>query len=191
MVAQKFHKFLDNEINISQFEEWIYKNVDLENIIGEDNYQMILEFNYKKKSAEIEIKNYILNNLTSERKFADWKVNKLLELNKIEFPNENLFSYAKQNPNFLKDKELRFNQYWTKKKIEIFWTDNISQFVRHTSEIDKDNEKYLYLGTYEDSYIHLVVNRKNEIWVSYDIIDKEDFLASNMKEAIGKLFIQK
>lgn len=191
MVVQKFHKFLNNEINLSQLEEWIYKTAELEKIIGEDKYQSLLEFNYNKKSAKIEIQNFIFSNLISEKEFSDWKVNELLESNKIEFPNESLFSYAKQNPEFLKGKELRFKQYWTKKEIEILWTDKVSQFVRHTSEIDKDEEKYLYLGTYENSYIHLVVNRKNEIWIAYDVIDKEDFLANNIKDAIGKLFIQK
>jgi len=58
-----FNKFLDNEINLSELEEIIYKNTLLINDIGEDNYQYFLEFNYKKKYAEIEIQNFILRNM--------------------------------------------------------------------------------------------------------------------------------
>ncbi len=181
MIVQEFHKFLDNEINLSQFEEWIYKNTELENIISKDDYQFFLEFNYNKKSAEVDIQNFIFKNLLSEKEFSHWKVNKLLESIKVEFPTNNLFSYAKQNPHFLGGKELRFKNYWNKRKVEIFWASKISTF----------NEKSLYLGTYENSYVHLIVNRNDEIWLAYDIVNKQDFWAENLKEAIAKLFIRK
>jgi len=191
MMAQEFHKFLNNEINLSQLETWLYENTEVENIIGEENYQSLLEFNYKIKSAEIDIQNFIFNNIITETEFSHWKVGKLLESIKIEIPDKNIYHYAKQNPHFLRGKELRFNNYWNKAEVEIFWTDKVSQFVRHTSEIRKDNEEYLYLGTYEKSYIHLVVNKEGEIWLAYDVVNKEVFFAKNLKEAIVELFIRK
>jgi len=190
MVVKEFHKFLNNDINISQFEEWVYKKSELENIVGEDKYQMLIEFNYNKKSAEIDIQNFIFKNILTKEEFAEWKINKLLKSIKIEIPNENLYFYAKQNPYFLGGKELRFNNFWNKDEVEIFWTNKVSQFVRHTSEKRRDNEKYLYLGTYEKSYIHLVVNQEGEIWLAYDVVNKEDFWAKNLKEALTKLFIR-
>ncbi len=191
MVVQEFLKFLNNEISLSQLEEWIYKQVELENITGEDYYQSLLEFNYNKKYAEVEIQNFIFNNLITEKEFSLWKANKLFESIEVDFPDTNIYLHAKQNPRFLKGKELRFKNYWYKTEVEIFWTDKISQFVRHVSERRKDNEKYLYLGTYEKSYIHLVVNQKGEIWLAYDITDEEDFWAKDLKEAVAKLFIRK
>ena len=184
-----FHKFIDNEINLSEFEEMIYQNSLLENEIGEDNYLYFLEFNYKKKHAEIEIQDFILKHISTKNDFGNWKLNRILESNDIYFPAENLFEYAKQNPEFLKGKKTEFKQLSADKKIQILWTDKVSQFVRHASEITKENEKYLYLGTYEDSYIHLVVNKKDEIYVAYDVINKEDFWAKNIEEAIIKLIL--
>ena len=191
MVVQEFHKFLNNELNLSQFEEWIYKKAELENIVGEDNYQSLLEFNYNKKSAVVDIQNFIFNNLITEKEFSLWKANKLFESIKVDFPNANIYQYAKQNPYFLKGKELKFNNYWNKDEVEIFWAGKVSQFVRHSSERRKDHEKYLYLGTYEKSYIHLVANQGGEIWLAYDIVDNKDFWAKDLKEAVAELFIRK
>jgi|GEM_PF-1653193 len=184
-----FNEFLDNGINLSEFEEMIYKNTQLENVIGKNNYQYFLEFNYKKKYAEIEIQDFIIKHISTQNDFGKWKLNRILESNDIYFPAENLFEYAKQNPEFLNGKKTEFKQLRADKKIQILWTDKVSQFVRHASEITKENEKYLYLGTYEDSYIHLVVNKKDEIYLAYDIINKEDFWAKNIKEAIIKLIL--
>lgn len=191
MVFQEFHKFLDNEIGLAELEKWLYENAKVENIIGEENYQSLLEYNYKRKSAEIDIQNFIFKNLIPEKEFSHWKMNKLLESIKIEIPDKNIYHYAKQNPHFLGGKELRFNNYWNKDEVEIFWTNKVSQFVRHTSERRKDNDKYLYLGTYEKSYIHLVANKEGEIWLAYDVVNKKDFWAKNLKEAIAKLIIRK
>lgn len=91
-----FHKFIDNEINLSEFEEIIYENTLLEKGIGTDNYQYFLEFNYKTKYAKIEIQDYILNYITTKIDFGVWKLNRLLQSNNIYFPNENLFEYAKK-----------------------------------------------------------------------------------------------
>lgn len=186
-----FHKLIDNEISLSEFEEMIYKNSQLENEIGEDNYLFFLQFNYKKENAEIEIREFIVKHIVKENDFGNWKFNRLLELDGIYFPNENLFGYAKQNPDFLNGKKTEFRQFWDDKKIEIFWTNRVSQFVRHISEIAKNNEKYLYLGTYENSYIHLVVNQNDEIYLAYDVINEEVFFAKNIKEAIIKLILDK
>jgi len=184
-----FNKFLDNGINLSELEEMIYKNTQLENVIGKDNYQYFLEFNYNKMYAEIEIQDFIIKHISTGNDFGRWKLNRILESNDIYFPVENLFEYAKQNPEFLNGKKTEFKQLRADKKIEIFWTDKVSQFVRHASEITKENEKYLYLGTYEDSYIHLVVNKNDEIYLAYDVINKEDFWAKNIEEALIKLIL--
>lgn len=188
-MIQEFFKYLDKETNVHELEQWIYKQTELEKKIGKENYQFLLEFNYKKKYAQIEIQDFILKNIISEKEYAKWKMEKLLSSANIEFPKDNLYSYVKQNPNLLEGKTLTFAQFRSEKEMEIKFAEEISQFVRHVSELQKGNEKYLYLGTYENSYIHLVVNKKNEIWLAYDVINKEDYFAPNIHEAILKLIL--
>lgn len=186
---QELFQFLDDEIKLSELEGLIYNKPELEKVIGEENYLYLLGVNYKSKYARIEIQDYILKNIITEKEYAEWKINDLLESNKINFPTGNLFEYAKQNPTFLGGKTFEFKQLGTQKKIRIDWNERISQFVRHVSELSTGNEKYLFLGTYEDSYIHMVVNRDGMIYMAYDVINQEDFLANNFQEAIMKLIL--
>ena len=190
-MIQEFFKYLNNEIEITELEQWIYKETELGEKIGEGDYQFLLEFDYKKKYAQIELQTFLFENVLSEKEFARWKIGNVLDSVSIEFPKDDLYLYAKQNPRFLEGKVSRFMQLRTKKEVEITWAQDISQFVRHFSDLQKGNEKYLYLGTYEDSYINLVVNKANEIWLVYDVIDKEDYFAPNINEALMKLILSK
>lgn len=182
-MMKAFNKFLDNEFSLEEFEKWIYNTPKIEQIIGEENYQFLIAFNYDKKNAELEIQNFILSNLVSEEDFSNWKVNKILEESKIKIPTENLYSYAKHNPNFLAYRTLKFQQFWTKKKIEINWTNKVSKFKR-------GNEIFLNLGTFADSYIYILVNNKNEIWFENDIGGKQYFGGKSIKDALTKLLIR-
>lgn len=87
----------------------------------------------------------------------------------------------------MKSKITEFKKLRTDKKIKIFWNDKVSQFVRHISEITKNHEKYLFLGTYEDNYIHLVVNQKDEIYLAYYVVNKEDFFCKKYKGSNYKI----
>jgi len=182
-VTQLFYKFLDNEINLKELEEWIYENPDLESLIEEDYYQFLIEFNYNKKSSKVEIQDFILNHLMSEKEFADWKVNKLLIEMEGDLLVDNLFDWIKRNPSFYLGKDLRFNQYWTKKKVEIFWSNPISEYI-------KDGVLFLHLGTFENSYVHFLVNEENEIWFENDIGGLQYFGGKNINEALKKLFVK-
>lgn len=189
MTLEGFHRFLDNTINLSEFEEWIYNNAELEHLIGEENYQLFLEFNYHKKLAEADIQNLIFRNILTEKEFSTWKVNALLESIDVEFPADNLFSYAKQNRGFLGGKVLGFKHYWDKEEIEIFWASKVSWYLGHYPKKNQDNKEFLYLGTYDRSYQHLLLNKESEIWLANDIVPGEDFFANSLREAIAKLFI--
>ncbi|WP_375561782.1 hypothetical protein ACE193_04305 [Bernardetia sp. OM2101] len=109
MLIEKFYKFLDGDISLSQFEDWIYKCVELEEVIGEEHYQFLLVFNYNNRNSELNIKDFIFANITNKEEFINWKVDTLLSFHKIKLPNENLFLYAKQNPSFLKANSLDSN----------------------------------------------------------------------------------
>ena len=123
--------------------------------------------------------------------FANWKFSRLLEKLELHFPSENLFQYSNENPNYLKGKTLLFRQYWLKEDIKIFWAKKISKFARSFLDKITGKEEFLYLGTFKDGYIHILIKENDEIWFGYDIINKEEFWAKNMREALVKLFLQK
>ena len=185
----KFFKFIENEIGILELEQWVYQCSELEKKIGEDNYQFLLEYNYKANYADIEIKNFILQNIISQKEFVSWKVEKVLNSTGIKFPEDELFIYAKHNPEFLKGKVSKFREFKRDKEIEIIWAQEIKRFLFHTSELKKRYQEFLHIGTYEDSYINLIVNEKDEIWLAYDVVDKKEYFASNIIEAIEKLIM--
>ena len=187
-MTQELYKFLDKQISLSGLESFVYKSPALETHIGEDNYQALLEFNYNKKNADLELQNLLIREIIQENEFANWKVNLLL--NSLELGiNSNLFSAATNNSNILKDNNLSFYQFTQNNKIEIEWLSNIHQFHRHNSKL-KNEVKFLHLGTYDNSYIHLLVNKDNEIWIGYDIINKEEFFAKNLFEALKRLLVK-
>ncbi len=184
-----FYKYLDETIEIKELEQWVYKQTTLEERIGHDHYQFLLAFDYNKKYAKYEIQNFILENIISEKEFASWKMDESLYAAGINFPKDNLYSYARRNPKFLEGKILKLRQLRREKEIEIIWSQEVSPFVRHVSVLDDSSEKYLFLGTYESSYIHLVVNDKNEIWIAYDVLNEGKYFAPNISKAIEKLIL--
>lgn len=184
---QEFYKFLDGQIRLSEFEAWIYESTGLAEVVSEDHYQFLLEFDYQKHSAAIEVKDFIINHVIGKDRFIHWKIDELLDTHGLQLPEEGLFPLAKHNPGFLKGRQFNFRSYRTGLETEILWTDKVS---RHTGQNKENREEYLYLGTYEKGYIHLLVNRKNEIWIAYDIINKEEYFAKDLREAISKVFIK-
>ena len=187
-MTQELYKFLDKQISLSDLESFVYKSTALETHIGEDNYQALLDVNYNKKNADLELQNLLIREIIQENEFANWKVNLLL--NSLELGiNSNLFSAATNNSNILKDNNLSFYQFTQNNKIEIECLSNIHQFHRHNSKL-KNEVKFLHLGTYDNSYIHLLVNKDNEIWIGYDIINKEEFFAKNLFEALKRLLVK-
>lgn len=182
-------QYLDDQIATSEFERWVYQQTNLEKLLDESDYQFLLAFNYRKKDAKYEIRKFILENIISKNEFVRWKFEALLNSAEIKFPTDDLYAYAKRFPKFLRGKSFCFQELLSKKVVEIEWAEEVTPFVRHASILQLRNEKYLYLGTYEDSYIHLVVNRRNEIWIAYDVINHEDFFAPNIYEAFKKLIL--
>ena len=100
----------------------------MEKKIGEDNYQFLLEFNYKANHADIEIENFILQNIISQKEFVNWKIEKVLNSAGIKFPEDELFIYAKHNPAFLKGKVSKFREFKRDNEIEIVWTARSSKY---------------------------------------------------------------
>ncbi|MEM6805451.1 MAG: hypothetical protein AAF696_28900 [Bacteroidota bacterium] len=188
-MSQEFFKYLDNEIGISELEQWMYRQLDLEASIGERNSLFLLEFDYRQKFAQLEIRNFILKHLISEKEFAEWKMGKICASIGGEFPQDDLYTFAKQHPKFLEGKVSNFIQIRTGKEIEIIWAQEISPYIRHVSELQQGNEQYLCLGAFEKSYINLLVKPSNEIYLGYDIIDQEDYFAPTISQALLQLIL--
>lgn len=62
----RFYQFLNDDISTESFENWVYENKELENVIPEDHYNDLLAFNFKSR----EIKNFIKSIV---KKHFDWK----------------------------------------------------------------------------------------------------------------------
>jgi hypothetical protein len=190
MKLEEVNKFLDGKLNLLKFEDWVYKTSELENLIGQEGYDFLIGFNYTQEDAHYELKKYLLSNVTNEIEFADWKVSELLTEIDVNKSNEDLFSYFLENPTILEGKKTEFTQLWTSNEISINWTNEVKQFVRHTSEYKKEPD-YLDLGEFNNGYIYLILNRKNEVWVAYDIIDKQEYFAKSLAKAITRLILEK
>jgi len=182
-------KYLDNQIETKELEKWVYEESSLEAKVGEENYLNLISFDYNQDDSQHELQKLILENIINENEFVRWKIDYILASAEISLPKNSLFLHAKSQPKFLKGKTLAFRQFKTNKTIEFVFAEEVSQFVRHISELDPVNEEFLYLGTYNNSYIHLIVNQKDEVWIAYDVIDKQEYFALNISEAIGKLVI--
>ncbi len=130
------------------------------------------------------MQNFLFNYVINYEEFANWYISKLINQSQINFPSENLFLYAKEHPKFLSKKTLQCKHYWTKKDFEIMWFDKIT-------EIKKGNEIFLCLGSFENDYIGITVNKKNEIWFTTFIDEKFYFGGINMNKAIAKLLFKK
>jgi len=190
MKLEEVNMFLDGKLSLPEFEEWIYKKNGLENSIGQEYYDFLISFNYNQEGAKYELKKYLLSNVTNEIEFADWKATNLLTEIGMNNSIEDYFSCFLKNPRVLKNRKTKFTQLWTSKEIEINWTNEVKQFVRHASEYKKEPD-YLNLGMYDNGYIYLILNRKNELWLAYDIIDKQEYFAKSMEKAITRLILEK
>ncbi len=177
---EDFFKYLDNEIALKALETYVYQSPDLENNLTEEQYQYLIAFDYNQRNAAVDIQNYLFDQIVPIDDLKKWKVDKLLQLNDIEFPEQNLFTYAQIRPNFLLGKSIKANHYWTKEPIEIYWLDT---FI----ESKKDNKAYLYLGSFKGDYVDIKVNEANEIWL-YTNIDGQYYFSSNsIKTTIAQI----
>ncbi|PXY03145.1 hypothetical protein DF185_03405 [Marinifilum breve] len=190
MILEEVNNFLDDKLELLQFEEWIYKTIELEKVIGQENYYFLLSFDYSPNDAHYKLKSYLLTDVTNEIEFAHWKVSRLLAEIDLNTSIKDLFSYCLENPNFLKGRKMKFKQLWSEKEIVINWTNEIKRFSWHNLENNVEVE-FLDLGEYEDRYIYLVLNKKNEIWKAFDIVDKQEYFAKSLKEAFVKLILNR
>ncbi len=74
----EFYKYLNRELNLSQFEEFVYAQKSLEQGMDMDIYLDLIGFNFKEKNATDQLDDFILDRLISESEFETWRLKKLL-----------------------------------------------------------------------------------------------------------------
>ena len=74
----EFYEYLNRELSISQFEEFVYAQKTLEQELDKDNYLDLIGFNFKDKNATDQLDELIFDRLVSEEDFETWRLTKLL-----------------------------------------------------------------------------------------------------------------
>ncbi|MFJ8460006.1 hypothetical protein ACIQ57_12825 [Lysinibacillus xylanilyticus] len=54
-IQKQFYKIYKGHISISEFEEWLYKTQEIENIYNHDFYFNLLDLDYRKKHIKTEL----------------------------------------------------------------------------------------------------------------------------------------
>ena len=73
-----FYKFLNGDINISDFEKLIYQHQVWDKLLGEDLYFELVNFDFQDKNSSVRMRELILNKIVEEGEFETWKLKVLL-----------------------------------------------------------------------------------------------------------------
>ena len=76
-ITLKLFQFLDNQISIEEFEQWVYSTSTLEQFFSRDAYLTLLEMNYSQRYALNKIIEIITSHI-DDTKYQIWKLKTLL-----------------------------------------------------------------------------------------------------------------
>lgn len=78
-IENQLFKFLNKEISIADFEQWVYATDELESVLSEDNYLDLIAFNFTQKNAFDELYEVLIE-LINFPKFETYRIIYLLDL---------------------------------------------------------------------------------------------------------------
>lgn len=81
-IKQVFFDMMSARMDIQEFEQWVYTNEELEQILSEDNYLKLISLNYKRSAAKYELFN-LLQGFTNVSEYETLKLTRLLNEAKI------------------------------------------------------------------------------------------------------------
>ncbi|GLX78284.1 hypothetical protein tinsulaeT_16240 [Thalassotalea insulae] len=81
-----FFKLVSHEIELSEFESWVYSESRLEEILSSDDYLELISINYKTPSSLYEAQK-ILTSYFSMGKYYEWNIRNILQ-KIVEKPND-------------------------------------------------------------------------------------------------------
>lgn len=73
-----FYKLVSHEIELSDFEKWVYSESELEQTLKPDDYLEIISINYKTPSGLYEAEK-VLSNYFSMGKYYEWNIRNILQ----------------------------------------------------------------------------------------------------------------
>ena len=79
----KLFEFLNDEINLSEFQNFIFQTKELEDELGKEIYNYLILLNPNDKNVIKRVK-YLVSKIISEGEFETWKLKELL----MKFINE-------------------------------------------------------------------------------------------------------
>lgn len=74
----EFYKFLNRELTLSDFEEFVYSENSLEQELDNDFYLELIGFNFKDKNAREQLEDLIFDRFLTEAEFETWRLQRLL-----------------------------------------------------------------------------------------------------------------
>lgn len=74
----EFYDTIFGNVNLEEFEHWIYSDKETESIFSEDEYLDLISFNYKKNGAKYDLKNLLTNKYIGLGEYESWKLLNLL-----------------------------------------------------------------------------------------------------------------
>ncbi|MFY0675493.1 MAG: hypothetical protein JXQ87_19005, partial [Bacteroidia bacterium] len=75
----EFYRFLNGDIEIDDFEKYIYHDKDLEKTIDHDDYLELISFDFKEKHSNDRLKKFILQSIIDQGQFETWRLKNALQ----------------------------------------------------------------------------------------------------------------
>ena len=88
-----FFKLVSHEIELTEFEKWVYSDTKLEEILTSEDYLELISINYKTPSALYEAEK-LLSNYFSMGKYHEWNIRNILQ--KITEKPDDVQKYIEQ-----------------------------------------------------------------------------------------------
>ena len=151
-IIETFYKYLNSDIDIIEFEQFVYQQKELEFKLAENVYFDLISFDFNEKYANENLRKLLLKQIVDEGSFETWKLKTVLQ-NFINQPNrthENLNSLYELYCGSLKDDGQR--------KFEFKFLANLGLNVLYW--IDEGYMKFSYGDNWMEDYKKAVIEVK-------------------------------
>ena len=172
---------------IEEFENFVYETTKLETVLNPEQYQALLEFNYKSKDSNQKLEDLIKERILSEHEFGLWKLRK--ELIKFGWYQGREFKIANIDSEKYSEKVLNILKEYGGLKIE-----KTDKSYREIDFLDKPfiDGDFVFFAMTENTYIHIGLNSKNEYYYRFDITNEYKYAGNCLKTILVKtLFDEK
>ncbi|MFD0992008.1 hypothetical protein [Tenacibaculum geojense] len=179
--------YLNRIETIEEFENFVYESTELEKILNSEQYQALLEFNYRSKDSNQKLEDLIKEKILSGEEFGLWKLNK--ELIKFGWYQGRQFKIANIDSEKYSEKVINILKEYGGLKIEK--TDKSYREIEF-SDIPFIDGDFTFFAITEKTYVHIGINSKNEYYYCFDITNEYKYAGNCLKTILAKtLFDEK